>query len=259
MLKNVTIRLVVAILILTFIGSLAVLATTAFTQQQFPSISIIDSGALVLQSEGRTIGMEAFGLQKSDDAFNLISSVSIFGRTQSANLRLDASFRPTNYTLHAGERTVRANIDAATAKVIIETPSRRMEESFRVGENLVMFDRNVTSQVIALFERIKGRSAREIRMVALNPQIRQTFPLIINRLEQETSLETEGARLQANTIRLTFQVGDNPVVWFVFSSGGRVIGFLQQAGENNTPELLGFRRDLFPGGFEVKELPGNEQ
>ncbi len=251
--------------VVSFLALLLLLASTGGLSESEPTLSLIDSGTLVLRIQGMDRGFEVFGLQQlSDGTFTLISSTSISRTPQPQiffqDLQLDSAYRPVNYTLRIRESdgtegVVRTAIKDNIAMLSLERPDGQKQGKTITGQQeLAISDDNVASQYVILLQRFLSQQTASLNLDLLDPQELSVLLATVTR-KGKTMLRIGDNAFEVDEVRLEFQIPNGPtVVQRIFAINGRFIGAFQVP-SSQIPEALAFRSDLFPQGFEIPKNP----
>jgi len=222
---------------------------------------IVDAGRIVAEFQGIPIFVENFTLQRLDEGFQLIASSTIQPneseppQTLFENILTDNSFNILSYTLI---REIRGGKDRDIFDVSISgnvatinselSDGTRKEEDLMADSDILLFDTNSTSQLLLVFEKIKGVIGREpAQFSGLIPQAFLVVPIVVKDLGN-VPLSSGQSLILSNVLQLNFNIFEQNTVVKIFSQDDVFIGFTQQI--SGTPVIKGFREDLFPLGFD---------
>lgn len=222
-------------------------------------VAVVDAGRIVTEFQGVPIFVENFTLQKLDEGFQLVASNTVQppGEPEPQvlfqNIRTDSSFSPISYSLireFAGDKDIFAvSISGNTVTVNFElADGTKKEENLIADSDILLFDSNSTSQLLLIFEKIKGViGGKPAQFSGLIPQASLIVPIVVKDLGN-VPLSSGQNLILSNVLQLSFNLFEQDIVVKLFSQDGVFIGFTQQ--RPGAPSIKGFREDLFPLGLD---------
>ncbi len=250
------------LLLIMMAGIVLSLLAAAQTQPvTAPTEGGIITARLILEDRSLDLGFETFGLQQRfDGTFRLVSSDFFATKgpalVQFQDLKLDAEFRPLEYTLfqrlpNGQEQLVRAEIQGDRATLRLEGPEgerREVTVTASEGREFLLLDPNVLSHDWVAWKRFFQSGRDSIAVLRLRPQNLDspTQPLTLTRVGKAV-LRTGETQIEADEVLVSSE--GVPFIR-LFGLEGQWIASLYLSGPDQ-PESLTFRGDLFPRGLEV--------
>lgn len=205
--------------------------------------TLLDSGNMVIESEGRISSIETFTIHRlPDGGLTWHSNSTIIGETANIidqDLILDNAFNPISYTHSQNGNTVRSFIQGAIADVTVYSEEGIREQQFSTNSEFAVLE--TISPSLATFPLLKlfSLNLKTHSFDALTPSAQFQFASTIERQGFATLSTAEESFIADSFMLLT----DTETRLFVVD-GRFVAGF-------QSPNTLFYRQDMFPNGLTI--------
>jgi len=207
--------------------------------------TLVDAGNLVMESRGAITSIESYTIHQTQDGLLAWRSETVvLGKTAgvvSQTLVLDAALNPISYNRRNtdGRNPVRSFIQGNTAEVTVISDEGVREATFLTDSQFVVLDAATPSLAAFPLMKLSRSGAKLLAFDALMPSAQHQTASTL-RADGLARIRTPDGELIAEAFTLT-----TDVTVLLYAVGGRYVAGFQ------APDLLFYRRDVFPGGLTV--------